>query len=461
MTLLSADRAAGACRRRRSWTVSPRGLLVRIAFVAVLLLLALPAGALGDTIHLEVSPANPPRGGIDNVNITASGSASSTEDEIYVGSPPVGEHCPQEYPEESDRVGWESPIEDGWHAMTIPSYNYGFFFTYDSRPVVCGYLTHFVYDPETLTGKLVAVASTELQIIYGPSEEEVAREVTKDREEKANHEHEQLDQELAAAGRKGEEERAAKAANEAAKAKYEAEAPARQAAKESAEAQAKKAAKELAERAPVNLLQVEAVRHPGDSSSNPGRTKIEVTTNAYAHVTIALSHRAGTLRFRASSTGEGRTDVAWSCNHPDLTYHYAVTVIGGSGAAVRRSGSFRTVSDAWCANTKKREAAEAAQEAREQARQPAKTAVVNELKRTYKIGSDDEEVHCNKVTTSRYKCSWSGDTVTAGGTFVSLSGEYRYCESPRGTALVVFYGDGTEVTISFSGRYNACDYPYS
>jgi hypothetical protein len=93
--------------------------------------------------------------------------------------------------------------------------------------------------------------------------------------------------------------------------------------------------------------------------------------------------------------------------------------------------------------------------------QRAQTAVVNELKRTYKIGSDDEEVYCNRVTTSRYKCSWSGDTVTAEGTFVSLSGEYSYCESPHGTALVVFYSDGTEVAISFSGRYNACDYPYS
>ncbi len=92
--------------------------------------------------------------------------------------------------------------------------------------------------------------------------------------------------------------------------------------------------------------------------------------------------------------------------------------------------------------------------------QRAQSAVVNELKRTYEIGSDDEYVHCNGTTTSRYICSWSGFTVTAEGNFMSLSGEYSYCESPRGTAVVNFHSDGTEVTISFSGRYQLCNYPY-
>lgn len=438
MDLFSKPRSGG------SW-----GYLSRIAPLAVLLLLALPAGALADTIHLEVSPSNPPRGG--SMTIVASGSASSTSDEVHVASPPSGEPCPQKYPglEEERIKQWKKPISS-WEWATTPSYNISFYFE-SAGPIICGYLTDTVETKEySFTYETVTLASTELQVVYGPSKAEV---------EKAQEE--KRDQELAADRKQGEEERAAKAANEAAKAKYEAEAPARQAAKEATEAQAKKAAKEAAERAPVSLLQVEAAPNPGDSSSKPGHTKIAVTTNAYAHVTVTLNHHAGTFRFQASSTGEGRTDVAWSCNHPDVTYHYVVTAIGGSGSVVRRSGSFRTVSAAWCANTKKREAAEAAQEAREQARQPAKTAVVNELKRTYMIGSDDEEVHCNRVTTSRYKCSWSGDTVTAGGTFVSLSGEYSYCESPRGTALVAFYSDGTEVTISFSGRYNACDYPYS
>jgi hypothetical protein len=323
---------------------------------------------------------------------TASGSASSTRDEIRIASPPSGEPCPQKYPglEEERLKHWKQPISS-WEWATTPSYNVSFYFE-SAGPIICGYLTDTVETKEySFTYETVTLASTELQVGYGPSQ----AEVEKTQEEKQ-------DQELAVARQRGEEERAA----EAAKAKYEAEAPARQAAKEAAEAQAKRAAeakaREAAERLPVSLLQVETVRQPGGSSSKPGRTKIEITTNPYAHVTITLNHHAGTFRLRASSAGEGQTDVAWSCNHPDLTYHYAVTATGGSGAAVRRSGSFRTVSDAWCAHTKKREAAESAQEAREQARQPAKTAVVNELKRTYKIGSDDEEVHCNRVTTSRY-----------------------------------------------------------
>lgn len=88
--------------------------------------------------------------------------------------------------------------------------------------------------------------------------------------------------------------------------------------------------------------------------------------------------------------------------------------------------------------------------------QRAQTAVANELKRTYKILAQEEKTHCYRITDNRYKCSWEGVTEVQG-----LAGTYSYCAGPRGTAIVLFYREGTEVTISFSGRYNACNYPYS
>jgi hypothetical protein len=304
------------------------GVALAVGLILVLSFLALPGGALADTIHLEVSspsPANPPREG--TVYVTASGSASSTEDRIYIGSPPIGERCPQEYPEETARVGWDSPIELLWHPMTAPTYSYQFFFSEDSRSVVCGYLIHFVYNDETDTGKLVALASTELLVIYGPSGEEVAQ--------KAKSEREKTQQE------------------EAAQHKYEEEAPARQAAKETAELQAEKAA---AEQAPVTFLRVKAVAHPDLDSFEAGHTTIAIATDPYAHVTIIVNHRVGTFRYRA--TGKGGIELRWSCGHPGITYSYVVTAVGGSGASLRRSGHFKMASAAWCAAERKRETQE-------------------------------------------------------------------------------------------------------
>lgn len=84
----------------------------------------------------------------------------------------------------------------------------------------------------------------------------------------------------------------------------------------------------------------------------------------------------------------------------------------------------------------------------------AKDAVENELNREYKLDSDNELVKCHRSTTTVYKCSWEGYTR------VSLVGTYSYCRNPHGTSIVDFHKDGVEVTISFSGRYNLCSYPY-
>jgi hypothetical protein len=385
--------------------------------MALLLLGACSAGA--DTINLEVSPANPPRGG--SLSVKASGS-TSTRDEVHITSPPLGTTtCPQKYPGlEEERINqWKSPTPS-WEWATTPSYNISFYFE-RAGSVVCGYLTDTVETKEySFTYETITLASAELQVIYGPSEAEVAEQ----------------------------------------KQKYDEEAPARQAAQEAAEAQAKKAAevkaRELAEQSPVSFLRVDTVRHSEGSSGKPGRTKIEIFTNAYAHIAITLNHYEGTSRFQATNTGSAAIDVLWSCNHPDLTYHYTVTAIGGSGSRLSHSGSFKTVSDTWCANTKKREAAEAAQEARESAdRSPAQRAVEEELKRTDDIISYRKEVTCSELNNKRYKCHWSGWNMRAVET-----GALAKCSNPSGTALVVFYKDGPEVSIEFLKKYDSCNYPY-
>ena len=247
-----------------------------VTTLIVPLLLALPAGALADTIHLEVSPSNPPRGG--SMTITASGLASSTGDGISIASLPSGEICPQTYPgiEAETLKHWTAPIPM-FAVATVPTYSTSFLFL-ESSGSVCGYLTHttvhFNNQDEVISVEEVTLAFTELPIVYGPSEKEkvesAIREEARERERK-EHEREQKEQE------------------EAAHRKYEEEAPARKAAAEAAEAQAKQAveageayahqaaaakARELAEQASVSLLRVKAVAHPGDSASNPGHTSI-------------------------------------------------------------------------------------------------------------------------------------------------------------------------------------------
>jgi hypothetical protein len=204
------------------------------------------------------------------------------------------------------------------------------------------------------------------------------------------------------------------------------------------------------EEAPVTFLNVKTIAHPGDNSSYPGATKIDVQTNAYAHVTIALNHNAGIVDYLAP--GKEGAKIIWSCSHPGLTYHYIVTATGGAESRLIHSGNFKTVSPAWCASIKRKEAIEIARESAD--RSPAQRAVEEELKHTYDIISY-KEVSCNKLTNKRYKCHWSGWNKPA-----TETGTLAKCANPSGTALVVFYKDGPEVTIDFLKKYEYCNYPY-
>jgi hypothetical protein len=349
LILLSEDRGAGVRWRRRSWAVSSRRLLGRIVLVVVLLLLALPAGALADTIHLEVSALSTP--GLpreSHMTITASGLASSASDEIHVASPSSDDTCPSSYPgiEEERIKHWTTPIPS-WELATSPDYSANFYFPNGASPLICGYLTdlketiEYSYMYETVT-----LASAELRVTYGSSEREI--EEAKQHQEEAAH-------------RQGEELEEAKKHQEETTRKYEEEAPARQAAKETAEVQAKKAAEEkaiaLAHNTPVNILSVTPRSHPQHSHGYPGHTVLEVTTDPYAYVTLKLT-RFGHLteRYEWGQNERRSLPVQWTCDLPGGTYRYTVTSHSNVGPTLTRHGTFSPVSSSRCRALRREEA---------------------------------------------------------------------------------------------------------
>jgi hypothetical protein len=99
-------------------------------------------------------------------------------------------------------------------------------------------------------------------------------------------------------------------------------------------------------------------------------------------VTIIVNHHAGTFRYRAPA--KGGAELRWSCRHPGLTYSYVVTVVGGSGTSLRRSGHFKMASAAWCAVERTREKREAEEQKRK------------ENSHEYKI-EHAEDQYCEKV----------------------------------------------------------------
>ena len=203
-------------------------------------------------------------------------------------------------------------------------------------------------------------------------------------------------------------------AKQAAEAKALTEAQAKQAAeaKALAEVQAKKAAgaqatnaheaeelhaQEITERniekGPATLLLVKAVAHAGRSSSHPGHTTLIITTSPLVHVTVTFKHHARSHRFQASGNEPALFEVeqGWSCGHPDLTYHYTVTAVGGSGSPLRRSGNFKTISSSKCAalkSTERRRSAEQHREAEERKRQEESPKAKTE---------EHEREYCEKV----------------------------------------------------------------
>jgi hypothetical protein len=158
-------------------------------------------------------------------------------------------------------------------------------------------------------------------------------------------------------------------------------------------------------------VQATATAHPGHTSAHPGYTTLSVTsTGAEKCITfeesianlsrkIAEGIGAGTLKNSVTVTEGARTvfshawevdhpgeaeeivnpnseeeaalRIGWSCSAPGTVGTYVVTSHGFVGPTISNTGQFVSVSAAWCAATKKREARERKKRAEEQKRRSA------------------------------------------------------------------------------------------
>jgi hypothetical protein len=115
--------------------------------------------------------------------------------------------------------------------------------------------------------------------------------------------------------------------------------------------QAQEVREQQIEKGPATLLRVKVVAHNGKTSSHPGHTTLVITTSPLVHVAVTFDHHARSHHYQASGNEPAVFEVeqGWSCGHPDLTYQYEVSAVGGSGAALRHSGRISTVSASRCA----------------------------------------------------------------------------------------------------------------
>ncbi len=262
--------------------------------------------ALADTIQLSVSPSQPRSN--EAVTVTASGiTEGNPNDGATTGVFKTSGTCPGTYSSPDNPHAPNLPLEQNLSLAGTQTGPYSVSFTFGSglgtENILCGYL--FEYNEELCAAGYpcsITLASTSISI--------TTRETA-----------------------------------------------AEEAAREQTEHRA------LLERSPVTFLDVWIVQHPGGSAKNPGHTSIKINTNEYAHITVALSHGQ---QARYTAPGEGGFNVAWSCHHPGWAYHYTVDALGGSGASLTHSGTFRTVSTVRCAALRKVEAQrEAARKQRE------------------------------------------------------------------------------------------------
>jgi hypothetical protein len=193
-------------------------------------------------------------------------------------------------------------------------------------------------------------------------------------------------------------------------------------AKNASEAQTKAAeakAKELAEQAPATFLSVKTVSHRLGSTEHPGATKFEIGTSRYAYVTITTND-GWTRQYRASGKTQDVT-FNWSCRHPG-TRRYVVTAVGGAGLTFSRSGHFKTITNSWCASTKKGEE-EANRDVREEERHEAE----QERRRA-------EEKHRQEVERFDSNCEKLGGKPIELPTSEGLK---IYCRGPNGGVIPV------------------------
>jgi hypothetical protein len=352
--------------------------------------LVFAATASADSIHLEVSPAEPSRG--TTWTITATGASSPSERLVVlaVEKSAIASLAPIEACPASDGAieEWERP-NPAWVEVAAPNYTNAFTFApiegspVTSHTLVCAYLSVVqLRSPPSIT----LVASAELKVKLGPSAAE-------------------------------------------AKEKYEAEAPAREAAQHAAtvareEAEAAKA-RVLALSKPVGLLVVTPLYNYLSSSREPGDTELYVSTSPYAYVTITLSVRGKhvTVPVEAEAYGKEALPIHWSCKRPGLTYRYTVSAHTDVGPTLTRRGVLRTVSAARCRFLKRREA-----EVRERKERATERRQADHERQ-------EREAHDKLLHEQEVNCQNEGGVKT----FIELYGErYFACRNPNGGFLPVY-----------------------
>jgi hypothetical protein len=182
----SADAATRLC----AGPVRSRGYLSQILSLAAFLLLAIPTGAFADTINLDALPAQPARG--SQPTILVFGSESSISEEIVISAlklESVG--CRGEGLFSGSAVYEESLIGQPLRLVSVgtpPAYSIKFAANTYKTPVwpdgavnsiLCGYLIN-PDEPDDI------LASTQLKVMTGPSEEEVQK-VERERETPITH----------------------------------------------------------------------------------------------------------------------------------------------------------------------------------------------------------------------------------------------------------------------------------
>lgn len=334
-----------------------------ITTVIALSLAALPAAALADSIHLEVSPAMPPRG--STITIKATGEAI-TGDEIVLGAS-GGETSPCRQPLKLVEGFFEGLTEQLWPVAGVfeDTFTYSLQELGHSPSPFCGYISKGGVEHEVTT------AFAELPVVYGPSASELAQKERekREREERAR------DQEQAERERKSQEEQLAA---ERAKAQLEAEAPARKAAEAAAE-KAKLEAEESTARAFAHKKRIRHLRAwtravYGRSSQFPGETWITIDTDPFSYVTVKLTRYGHvTLGLEWGAQSESTLVWPWRCSGPGGVYKYEVRARRDGASKIAR-GSFAAVTPAYCRKLKREEAEARRRETKRFAEEDAREA---------------------------------------------------------------------------------------
>jgi hypothetical protein len=214
-----------------------------------------------------------------------------------------------------------------------------------------------------------------------------------------------------------------KAPEECAQEHQAAEKKAAEEAVKAAEEAAKIAAKTAEEQAPAPVLAVKVFSHHGDSFAEPGVTAISVNSTPYVRVTFRSDHGMGTSRFRLLPGNEGITEpietgavyntypikgdhgvvagaaginMAWSCHLRGQTIHFTVRALGGSGAPLVHTGSFKIgLSARWCAAAKQTENSENARHRAEERKEAAEHVRHEREKRQHEV--ERFETNCRAI----------------------------------------------------------------